>query len=59
MYILLSSLYIEETIFFVKIFDFQFLMDLHVFGCPEHDLAISEKYLFVYLFDRMRVTKIS
>ena len=49
----------EENIDFVRIFDFRFLMNLHVLGCPEHDLAISEKYLFVYLFDRMRVTKIS
>ena len=26
---------------FVQIFDFRFLMDLHVFGCSEHDLTIS------------------
>ena len=25
----------------VKILDFQFLMDLQVFGCPDHDLTIS------------------
>ena len=34
----LSSILIEESISFVKIFDFQFLMDLHVLRCPEHDI---------------------
>ena len=38
---------IEESIGFVKIFDFRVLMDLHVLGCPEHDLTISGKCLFV------------
>ena len=36
---------IEETIGFVQIFDFWFLMDLHVLGCPEHDLTIFGKCL--------------
>ena len=42
---LLSFMQIEEGIGFVKIFDFCFLMDLHILGHPEHDLIISEKYL--------------
>ena len=25
----------------MKIFDFRFLVDLHILGCPEHDLTIS------------------
>ena len=33
----------EESIGFVKIFDFQFLMDLHGLRCPEHDITISGK----------------
>ena len=28
---------------FDQIFDYGFLMDLHVLGCPEHDLTISGK----------------
>ena len=39
----------EENIGFVIIFDFQFLMDLHVLGCPEHELTFSEKCLPVCL----------
>ena len=31
----------------MKIFDFRFLMDLHILGCPEHDLTISGKCLSV------------
>ena len=42
-YFLLCKL--EESIGFVKIFDFQFLMDLHILGSPDHDLTISEKCL--------------
>ena len=34
---LLSSISIEENIGFANIFD------LHVLGCPEHDLTLSEK----------------
>ena len=37
-----SSTLIEESTSFVQIFDFRFLMDLHVLGCPDHDLAIFE-----------------
>ena len=33
----------------MKIFDIQFLMGLHVLGCPECDLTISGKCLPVYL----------
>ena len=33
----------EENIGFIKIFDFWFLMDLHVLECPEHDVTISGK----------------
>ena len=39
--------YTEENTGFVKIFDFRFLMDLQVLGCPEHDLTISGKCLCV------------
>ena len=39
----------EESIGFVKIFDFRFLMDLHVLGCPDGNLTISGKCLSVYL----------
>ena len=46
-YFLLSSIKIEESISFVQISDFRFLMDLHVLGCPEHDLSISGKCLSV------------
>ena len=28
-------------------FRLPFLIDLHVSGCPEYDLTISRKYLFV------------
>ena len=28
---------------FEKALDFRLLMDLHVFGCPEHEMTISEK----------------
>ena len=37
----------EESIGFVKIFDFRFLMDLHVLGCPEHEFTIFRKCLCV------------
>ena len=40
---LFSSIGIEESIGFVQIFDFGFLMDLHILGCPEHDLTIFGK----------------
>ena len=30
-----------------KIFDFRFLTDLYVLGCPEHNLTVSEKCLSV------------
>ena len=33
----------EENIAFVQIFDFQFLMHLHILGYPEHDFTISGK----------------
>ena len=39
----------EESIGFLQIFDFRFLMDLHVLGCPDHDLTISGKCLSVWL----------
>ena len=44
---LLSSIGIEESIGFMKIFNFRFLKDLYVLGCPEHDLTISGKCLSV------------
>ena len=40
---LLSFIKVEENIGFVQIFDFRFLMDLHVLGCPEHDLTLFWK----------------
>ena len=47
---LFTFLYIEEeSTGFVQIFDFRFLMDLHVLGCPEHDFIISGKCLSVCL----------
>ena len=39
----------EESIGFIRIFDYRFLMDLHVLGCPDHDLNISGKCLSVCL----------
>ena len=33
----------------MKIFDFRFLMDLQVLGCPEHDLTVSGNCLSVCL----------
>ena len=38
---------IEESIGFVQIFEFRFLVDLCVLECPEHDLTISGKCLSV------------
>ena len=35
----------RRNIGFVQIFDFRFLMDLHFFGWPDHDLTISGKCL--------------
>ena len=40
----------KKGIGFVKIFYFQFLMNLYVLGCPKHDLPISGKMsVFVYV----------
>ena len=49
---MLSSTEIEKSIVFVKIFDFRFLMDLHVSGCPEHDWTISGKGVSVCACDK-------
>ena len=51
----------EERIGFVQIFDFRFLMDLHVLGCPEHDLTIFGKCLSVCLtvWDKNFVTSVA
>ena len=38
----LCSLQTEESIAFAKVFDFRFLMDLHVLGGPKYDLTIFE-----------------
>ena len=38
---------VEESVGFVQIFDFRFLMDWHVLGCPEHDCTILGKCLSV------------
>ena len=48
-FFLLSSILVEESIGFVQIFDFRFLIDLHVLGSPEQDLTISGKCLSVCL----------
>ena len=40
---------VEENTCFVQIFNFQFLMDLHVLECPEHNLTIFGKCLSVCL----------
>ena len=52
------TIYIKESIDFMKIFDFRFLMDLHVLGCPVHDLTISGKSLSAYVSVCVCVTKI-
>ena len=39
----------KKSIGFVKIFDFQFLMDLHILGCPEYNLPISGKCVTKHL----------
>ena len=40
-------LQVKESIGFVKILDFRFLMDIRVLVCLEHDLTISGKCLCV------------
>ena len=44
-FLLLSFISVEESNGFFQIFDFRFLMDLHVLGCPEHDLNVFGKCL--------------
>ena len=39
---------------FRAIFDFRFLIDLHILGCPDHDMTISGKCLSVRLSVCMR-----
>ena len=39
----------------MQIFDFRFSMDLHVLGCPEHDLTIFGKCVSVCLCVRVSV----
>ena len=48
----------EESIDFVEIFYFWFLMDLHALGCPEHDLTVSGKCLSVCVSVCVSMTKI-
>ena len=43
----ISFIETEESIGFVKTFDFQFLLNLYVLGCADHDLTISGKCLRV------------
>ena len=38
---------VEESISFMQILDFWFLMDLTILGCPEYDLTIFGKCLSV------------
>ena len=47
-FFLLSSIQIEESIDFIKIFDSLFLMYLHILGCFEHDDTIFVKCLSVF-----------
>ena len=47
--LLISSIQIEGSIVFLKIFGFQFLIDLHIFGSPKHDLTLTGKYLSAYI----------
>ena len=54
---LLSSIEVYESIGFVKIFDFQFLIDLHILGCPGHNLFIPE--MSVGLRDKKFVTSVA
>ena len=47
-YIVFAYFYINgKNIGLVQILDFRFLMDLHILGCPERDLTISGKCLWV------------
>ena len=46
---LLSSIKIEESIIFVQIFEFRFLIDLHALRRPERDITIFGKCLSVCL----------
>ena len=55
----LSSIKIEESIGFIKTFSFWFLMDLHVLGCPEHDLPDSGKRLSVCVCDKNIVVSVA
>ena len=48
---LLSSVWKEDSIGFIEIFDFHFLMDLHILGYPEHDLSVTGKCLSMCLCD--------
>ena len=42
----------------MQIFDFRFLMELHVLGCPEHGLTISGKCLSLCAhFDRYKINE--
>ena len=43
----------------VQIFDFWFLMDLHVLGCPEQDLDVSGKCLSVCVCDKNFVASVA
>ena len=42
-----SVFYVRKSIGIKKIFDFCFLMDLHVFLCPERNFFFFSKYMSV------------
>ena len=46
----------EESTGFAKVSDFRFLMDLHVLGCPEHDLTTS---VCLCVFDKNFVASVA
>ena len=46
------SFYIGKSTGFVKVWDFQFLMDLYVLEFPEHNFTISRKCLSVCMCDQ-------
>ena len=56
---LLSSVWVEESIGFVQIFDFWFLVNLHALGCPEHGLTIFGKCLSASMCDKNFVASVA
>ena len=59
MYFLLSCIKKVESIGFVQIFIFRFLMNLHISGCPEHDSTVSGKCESVCACDKNVVASVA